>query len=694
MDSKEKADTTNSTEDPKALFPASVRSVFNKLSGEIAERNADIDKRDQYVYGDMINAALDIPIGHDFTSVNWLRRTVEIHKNMFMSRGFQVISTYDSQNEKDAQDDEEKGRIRLENGKQKTYAEARKNAIDSIIRDNGGYAFWDSLAENASAVGTVAIKAYYDEDKKKYILSEIEAIENLYVLWSRDNFREADAFAFAYQVSKQEAIRDYGAPDDVATSPMGRPLEVIADQTQTGTQNYTQPMVTILEVTGKIEGWASEKGELRQVRPGKETPMNVTIIGSMVTGIIDNEKKIPKYYILPNKRQRRRPWGKSDITDAAIDINLTYIETLSDWRTHSSKVNFQKYKAYGFGNDVQLPKSESRKVQIIPLAEGQDMQPLNQGDSNGQDFLQQMNEEKEQFVRETGISRVLFDDPSVTLNSNQALLTSMKPTSDIAEAKKQLWSPIIMQIFEDALETVGMHNAAIKEIADPDASWNLKVMWPSIMQKEDPVYQQMLLNRKNAGTISLQSYLEAQGETKEEIDRMRDEMSDPLTAAIHGNQLALLAQTVIQPVDPNAQKQPDIRHTVSWRAEMTPQQEANLASTIPGFQDGPFGQSMGPQGTNGAIAQSNVDNKGFLNGDPRKGGTPIDQNAQGQPISDPASKQNQQGVNSNGGTNTPAQVSTQANNVPGTGATSQPGSGATQTSAQGALNQQAQNSGA
>lgn len=683
----------NETKNLKTEFAANVRGTFSQLSGEISERNASIVRRDEYVYGNKIESTADIPIGHDFTPVNWLRRTVEIHKNMFMSRGFQVISTYDSQNEQDAANEEEKGRLKLQNSKAKTYAEARKNAIDSIIRDNGGDAFWSVLAENASAIGTAAIKAYYDEDEKKYILSEIEAIENLYVLWSRDNFRDVDAYAFAYQVSKQEAIRDYGAPEDVATSPMGRPLEVIADATVTGSQNYTQPMVTILEITGKLEGWASKGGKLEEVNPGKENELNALIVGNDVTRIIDDPKKLPKHYILPNKRQRRRAWGISDISDAAIDINLTYIETLSDWRTHASKVNFQKYKAYGFAADTQLPKSEPRKVQVIPLAEGQDMQPLNQGDANGQDFLAQMGECKEQFVRETGISRVLFDDPSVTLNSNQALLTSMKPTSDIAEAKKQLWAPIITQIFEDALETLALHNDAIKEIADPEENWNLKVMWPSIMQKEDPVYQQMLLNRFNAKTMSIQSYLEAQGETKEELDRIRDELSDPTTAAILGNQVPLLAQNLLQPpVDPNAPKEPEVKHTVSWRAEMTPQQEANLATTIPGFQDGPFGMSMGPQGSLGQKAQSNVDNKGFLNGNPNQGGTAIDRNQQGTEIPNPATK-NQPGVNDNGGTSAPAPVNTQANNVPGTGATSQPGSGATSTSAQGALNQSNQNNG-
>lgn len=680
------------TEDVKTAFATEARAKFGETQTEVSERNQKITGLDEYIYSDALERMADIPVGHDMTPVNWLRRTVEIHKNIFMGRGFQVISTYDSQNEADAQDDEEKGRIRLYNAKQKAYAEIRKNAIDAIIRDNGGDNFWSELAENASAVGYSVVKGFYDEDEKKYVLSQIEAVENVYVLWNRDDFRKPDAVAFAYQVSKQEAIRNFGADEDVATSPLGSPMELMANQ-PAPVQYTSQPMVSILEITGKIEGWASDKGKLKRVTPGKETELNVMIIGNEVTRIIDDPKKVPKYYILPNKRQRRRAWGVSDISDAAIYINLTYIETLSDWRTHARKVNWQDYKAYGFSMDTQMPKRESRKSQIINLAEGQDIVRLDQGDSNKEDFMAQMEEMKEQFVRETGISRVLFDDPSVTLNSNQALLTSMKPTSDIAEAKKQIWSPIIVQIFEDALETIGHYDEAIREAADPNENWYLRVMWPSLMQKEDPVYQTMLLNRINAKTMSIQSYLEAQGETKEELDRIRDEMTDPVTAAIHGNSMPLLAEKVINPVDPNAEQQPQVKTTVNLRGELTPQQEANYADKL-GFQDGPFGMSMGPQGIDGIIAQSNVDNEGFLTGNPRKGGKAITRDENGNVIPNPPVKQNQPGINSNGGTNTPAQINTQANNVPGTGVVSQPGSGATSTSPQGALNQAAQQQGA
>ena len=143
------------------------------------------------------------------------------------------------------------------------------------------------------------------------------------------------------------------------------------------------------------------------------------------------------------------------------------------------------------------------------------MQLLNQGDTNQIDFQAQLERSKEEYLREAGISRVLFDDPSITLNSNQALMTAMKPTTDRAEAKKLLWAPILAQMFTDALEIVGQYEDKVKAIIDTDEDLHFEIKWPSTMQREDPVFQQMLLNRFNSNTISLQTFLEEQTNPKQ-----------------------------------------------------------------------------------------------------------------------------------------------------------------------------------
>lgn len=542
--------TAENYENLEQVYVQTLLGQLDEVKTEIEDRNEKIRELDGYIYGDYIENKLDTPVGHDSTPVNWLKRAVEIHRDQFMGRGFTVTSSYDSEDiSKYDGDPQEQKRVLIENSKQKDYSEQRQRLIDGIIKDNGGHQLFKELAETSGAVGDSVLKGYYDQKRKKYVLSPIESIENFYAVWSNNNFREAIAFAYLLQENEMTVRSRYkNLPADLPTAPLGSPLAYM----EPNPSNYSsgQPMITIIEATGKVKGFKTVKGRIQRCEVGEENEHNVTIVANKVVKLIDDEVKIPNYYILPNKRERRRPWGCSDISDSAININLTYVETLSDWRTLASKVNFPKIKAFNFPNGAEIPKPKSRAVEILPLGEGQDLQLLNMGDANQFDFKAQLDELKEQFVRETGISRVFFDDPSVTLNSNQALMTSIKPTTDKAEAKKQLWEPILVQIFKDAIATLAKVDDSVKEI-EVDEEYELKINWPSILQKEDPVYQQMLLNRFNSNTISLQSYLEAQGETKEEADRIRTELQDPVTAAILGKQVSVLSQVVMgtwQPV--------------------------------------------------------------------------------------------------------------------------------------------------
>lgn len=665
----------------KSKFVADARSQLSTLLGEVAARNKRIQENDAYIYGDLLPRMLDVPIGHDRTSVNWLRRAVEIHKTQFMGNGFTVVSTYNTQDSNVDDPDEEK-RITIENDKRKTFAEQRRQIIESIIRDNGGKGLWMSAAENASAVGDAVIKGWYDDTQGKYNLQLVEAVEHCYALWKKDNFREFDLFGYVYQVSKTDAIANYNAPEDVPTSPLGRPLAIISSA---NSLEYisTQPMVTIMEVTGIVYGWCSYNGVLRPCERGKENQINAIIVGNNVFQLIDDENKLPKYYILPNKRMRRRPWGLSDVTEAAININLTYIETLSDWRTLASKSNFPKFKYFGFPPGSQIPKPKARTVEGLPLSEGQDIQPLNMPNSAGLgegDFIRQCEEIKGEFVREVGIGRILFDDPDLPMNSNQAMKTAMSSISDITQAKREIWTPIIIKIFDDALQTLSYYDDDIKELVanDEDQDWHLRIQWPSWLSNDDPIFHTMQLNRFNAGALSLQTYLESLGDTKEELDRIREEMNDPLTGAIHARSLGLYMQYKFFPPSSLPPKV-----GINLRGDLTPQQEANLAYEH-GFNDGPFGTTAGPQGNQGLRATDNEINQGYMSEGTNP--TAVQQNPQGSQVVYPGAAT----VTGQGGA--PVQA-TPGQNTPGTQPISQPGSGAPSTTPLGSTNQHRQRRG-
>ena len=671
-------------------FVGETRSQLASLTGEIALRNNTINLNDSYIYGDLLARSLNVPVGHDSTPVNWLRRTVEIHRTQTMGSGFTVVSSYHGVDDDAETDPQAKQNAILLNTKKKAYAGERNKLMSAILRDNGGEALWARMVENASAIGDSVLKTWYDEDSGKFKLEMIEAVEHFYVVWNKSNFREFDFTGYVYQISKQQAVDQFGVPEDIATSPLGMPLAVLSSA---NTVQYvsTQPMVTVMEVNGRIQGWKSVNGKIKRCAVGDETKMNVVIVGDRVYRTIDDPKYLPKYYIFPNKIIRRRPWGLPDITSSAININQTYIETLSDWRTVASKINFPKWKAFGFGLDVQMPKPKARTTEILPLGEGQDIQPIQNPNSQGGaevDFTRQLDELKQAYVREVGISRQLFDLPdSGSANSNQAMMTAMKSISDQVEARRQLWEPIINKVFEDAFEILAMWDDNIKEITKGDDDWYIRVEWPPAMRKDDPAYQTMLLNRFNTGAISIQSMFERFGENpKEEIDRINDEMNTPITAAIHGHMLQLLASLKIS--GPPTSAPPKIN--VNLRGDITPEQETNL-SVMHQFGNGPiYGPSSGPQGELGIRAIDNavndiggatpsVSGEGYKTGQPNiKGGATLPQGQPGAPTPPAA----------------PQMITPPNGNQPGQQMMSQPGSGqATPNSAAGNVQQVAQRRG-
>lgn len=681
-----------------SAFVGETRSQLATLTGEIALRNNIIENNDSYIYGDLLSRSLDIPTGHDFTPVNWLRRVVEIHRVQTLAEGFAVTSSYHGDDSEATADDQEKKQIELENNKRKGYAEARGKIFQSIMRDNGGDALWARLVENASGIGTSVVKTWYSEKEGKYKMEMIEAVEHFYAVWSANDFRSYDMTGYVYQISKQQAVEQFNVPPTVATSPLGMPLAVLSSA---NTVEYisTQPMVTVMEVNGRVQGWCTDgKGTLQRCAVGDETPLNAVIVGDKVKRLIDDPKYLPHFYILPNKLVRNRPWGEPDISSGAININQTFIETLSDWRTVASKVNFPKYKAFGFGLDTQLPKPKSRTVEMIGLGEGQDIRGIDAPAGDLEiDFERQLAELKEEFVRETGISQQLFDNPDAPSNyvSNQTMMTAMKTISDQVSARRQLWEPIIIKIFEDALDCLSLWDDSIKELNVKDDPWYLRIDWPPAIRKDDPAYQTMLINRMNTNTISIQSFMERIGENgKEELDRIRDEMDDPFTAAIHGKMVQLLAEFKIS--GPPSAAPP--RTTISLRGDLTPEQETNL-SVQHQFGEGPiYGPTSGPQGQQGARANDNYVNQGMVTGQMYNTGMPINFGPPQQPGNPNENPPLAPGAaNGQQGGAQPVQPSVTAPtsaNQPGQQPVSAPGSGqATPTSSQGAINKTNQRKG-
>lgn len=663
---------------------SAVYNEIDKVSAEVADRNEYMNERERYLYGNGLMDDLEFPDGHDKTELNWLQQVPEIHSAQLMGRGFSINSDYNKIDLKIAEesgDEQQREQDRLMNDRRAADADSRKRIINSIIQDNGGMTVFKHGARLGSAFGETIFKAWLTKDHEfKYQL--LETNQNYHPIWASDDFRTRTGDAYLYQISETEANRLYGDKlkegQRFTTTPLGTPTtkrhnpedsRVTIETNKRAEQVTSNPMVTVVEFTGIVPMYKAGKGTVVRVRKGQETNVHVLIVGDILVNQITDEDFMPRYHRIPNHLVPRRPFGEADITDTAMDINRTYVERISDWITLANKALAPIIQARGF-EQGSIPKKSKRKMTIVPMDLNQTLEQLELDNSFGVEYQQILNELKENFIRAVRLNGVLFDNTGVDANSNQALMTLMKGTIDAVEDKQPIWEAALVNMFTDALELLTKHNKDIKEALDGDDDWELKVTWPSVLRREDPVFQSMVLNRYNTGTMSVRSFLESQGvdDIGEELDRLRHEYDDPVTAAILGKIMNILAQSKVAPPTDEG---PDVK--VSLRGDLTPYQEANLA-TQEGFNDGPFPPTAGPQGAQGRIAQENADNADFLQGNVFQGGTPIQRGPDGQPIPT-------------------QQVNTQANNQEGTGVASQPGTGQPAVSPEGAVAQEQQNRG-
>lgn len=660
-----------------------IMASLRALEPDVVRRNEYMNVRDRYVYGTGLFDDLDIEGW--FAEHNYLRRVIDIHTAQLMGRPYNVYSYYTKQDLSPYENDEEQLKMaELENKKAKANADLRKKTLDAIRRDNGGYAMDKDGARVGSVYGMTVFKQWADTKGKKVKRVLIESPQSLFIGWTDNNFREYDFCAYVYQISQDKAHRDYGSKlaegDIFSNSKEGDPLSSVGNNrtddplNQLANANAKSPeterqMVTVVDLSGYVKGWKPKGAKgVQEAKRGEEGRISVMVVGGHVVEIETREKFIPKYYIIQNRVTPRRANGESDLSQSALDINKEIVRLEADSMTWADKNLFKLIQAKGFTPEG-IPKKKPRKMMVVAMAPEQDLVEMQVSSGTLQEYRALIQAKIESFVRVTNVGRVLFDDPTVSANSNQALLTTMKPVIDIVEDKQSRWAEAIVAMDTDALHLAAEMIPELAECVNDDNSWYLCVEWPSVLRREDAAYQTMWINRFNAGTVSLETYLEKMGDpdTSEEVNRIKDELKDPVTAAIIGHQLGEIAHQAINKslgIPPWGYVLPK----VNLKGEMAPQEVGNIGHNF-GWDQGPYGSAIGPTGMDGQIAADNYLNAGLLNGNPREGGTA---NYQG-----PQNNQQPQ--------ITPDQNQTQP--------VSQPGSGATAVSPQGAINQANQQAG-
>jgi hypothetical protein len=610
----------------KELY-ADIERSLSSLEYDVTKRNEYINKRYRAVYEDGIYYDIDIPTGEWFAEYNLLQRIVDIMTTQLFGRGFNMVSTYSKEDISVYKDgDPNKDAMKLKNKKLKADADLRMKVARSIIKDNGGMAKFEDGGRIGSSMGTTVYKQYPDRKNKRVVQTLLESPQNYRAGWSDDDFRERDFDAYVYQVSPDFAFRTYGKelPDGelFQFSQIGAAFKAYNSGNTSDPlsrninndrpQESQRPAVTIIDFTGYLPGWGVKKGKLQKVERGEETRFSVLCAGGCPVQIITQEKYLPKYYIIPNRWVPRQAWGASDISDSLIDINKDIVRLMRDEGVWADKNLWKIMLAKGFmPEQVAFLKGKKRTTKILTASPEQDLTEVGSSSQPLTEFAKLVDQKLDLFVRIAGTGRVLFDDPTVNANSNQALMTTLKGVVDIVESKQKRWNPELINMFTDALYMAADFVPGLKEALDDDPDWEFLVEWPSILRREDPAYQTMWLNFMNRGVVSAETFMQKAlpvYDTEEELDRIRDEMEDPVMAAMVGNQLGEVAHQTINKslgIPPWGYVVPK----VNLKGELAPQEVGNMAHNYQ-WDQGPYGPAIGPTGFQGAQA-----NQDFLNAD-------------------------------------------------------------------------------
>jgi hypothetical protein len=189
-------------------------------------------------------------------------------------------------------------------------------------------------------------------------------------------------------------------------------------------------------------------------------------------------------------------------------------------------------------------------------------------------------------------------------------MTTLKGVVDIVESKQKRWEPVLTAMFTDALTLAADFIPGLKEALTDDPSWYFRIEWPSILRREDASYQTMWLNLLNRGAVSVETFMQKVlpvPDTGEEMDRITDEMSDPISSAILANQLGAIAHMTLNKslgIPPWGYVIPK----VNLKGELAPQEVGNMAHNY-NWDQGPYGDEIGPAGYDGTRG-----NDAFLNG--------------------------------------------------------------------------------
>lgn len=433
----------------------------------------------------------------------------------------------------------------------------------ATLYDNNYETFMEEGSRNGSKLGTTILQWGWDSVNKRPFIINVAVPENVRIGWASTDYKKINWAIHGFRIALDEAKERYNAEGALETLQATSESKLSTPHTS---KSLSTANIELKEESNPTEvdnydGWVKdEKGNVRNIIVVEDRPVKNE---KMPAGWPD----IP-YIVIPNIVDPGRPWGVADI-QPVFDHQLEINERLCDNADLMRQINLVKYKI------TNMPEAEPGDFEIggriFKLLEGQDVEAIAQPVSVWP-FKDHIERVLQMFSHQSLLPPQVFGASPGNIVTGAGISALFQGAISRMKSKQKRWNYAFGQLFKNVMWLWSYYNEDAKEILK-DGTYELEVVWPDMLPKDDAVHIQNVLNKLNARAVSLETAMNELGvkSPADEKDLIREERTDP---TLFPEQAMLTAQAMQTLSGENEEKKPEPKAQAGMAASQRQQQEA------------------------------------------------------------------------------------------------------------------------
>jgi len=393
----------------------------------------------------------------------------------------------------------------------------------ATLYDNNFETFLEEGARNGSKLGTTLIQWGWDSVHKRPFFVNIAVPENVRIGWASTDYKKINWIINGYRLSLDEAKERFNAIPghegvlDTLQATEDTTLSKPHKSKTLGTANVELKDQSISDqVTIKDACLKDENGRI----------WNIVLVEDRLVKkekLAEGWPDIP-YLVIPNIIDPGRPWGIADI-QPVFDHQLEINERICDNADLMRQINFVKWAV------TNMPEAEPGDFEvggrIFKLLEGQDVKALSQPISVWP-FKDHVDRMMEMFSHQSLLPPQVFGASPGAIVTGAGITALFQGAISRMKSKHKRWNYAFGQLFKNVMWLWANYNDDAKEILK-DGTYELEVVWPDMLPKDNAIHIQNVLNKLNARSISLETAMNELGvkSPQDEKDLIREERTDP-----------------------------------------------------------------------------------------------------------------------------------------------------------------------